>query len=189
MSASKTWILLTALSLFLISGCSGIRVSQDFSPQAPLSEFSTYDWDQSVEGIKDRTEVAHPLVLDRIRQAVEQTLSEKGWTRATDSPHCRVAYDYIVESKISSTQTGPRFGIAMGRTTKGGGGTIALGSSTDIDQYDEGQVLIDILDVNTGKLLWRGKGTFRVSSHLKPEKMTQRINTAVEKILNQFPPK
>lgn len=185
MNTSKLWILWTVLGLLALSGCSGIRVSQDFSPKAPLSGISTFDWDTRVRDVKDRTREDNPLVLDRIRAALETTLAEKGWTRQAHSPQCRVAYDYRVETKLSSTQTGPRFGIAM---STGGGGALAFGSGTDIEQYDQGQVLVDLLDPGTGRLIWRGKATFRVANHQKPAKMTQKINTAVEKIMAQFPP-
>lgn len=190
MDAPKTLIVLTAVTLLIISGCSGIRVGQDYSPDVSFSGYRTYDWDPSVQEIPDRTKVESPLVLERIKNAIEQNLAEKGWTQNSTSPDCLLAYSYIVESKLSSTRSSPRVGIIMGGMMgKSARGSVSVGTGYDIEQHDQGQVLVDILDVKTGKLLWRGSGTFREEYISEPEKMTKKINETVRKILNQFPPK
>lgn len=181
------WILSITGCILIAFGCAGIRVSQDYSTHVPFSEFSTYDWAQSGREEKEDLKADNPLVRERIQDALEKNLADKGWRLDAASPHCKIAYHYRVETKISTSQSGPSFGIALGGTR--GGTALALGAGTEISQYDEGQVIIDMQDGKTGKLVWRGKGTFRVDSHLKPEKMTEKINLTVKKIMDQFPPK
>ncbi len=55
--------------------------------------------------------------------------------------------------------------------------------------YDQGTLLIDVSEVSSGELIWRGISTQIVSDHSNPEKATENVNATVEKILQQFPPK
>jgi hypothetical protein len=48
--------------------------------------------------------------------------------------------------------------------------------------------VIDIVDAEAGRLVWRGSGSRRISTSPTPQKTTQRINEAVEAILARFPP-
>jgi hypothetical protein len=59
---------------------------------------------------------------------------------------------------------------------------------THVNQYDEGTLVIDIVDAEAGKLVWRGSGSRRISTSPTPQKTTRRINEAVEAILARFPP-
>ena len=48
--------------------------------------------------------------------------------------------------------------------------------------------MIDFVDAPARRLVWRGSGTRRLSRDPKPERVTQRVNDAVDEILGQFPP-
>ena len=63
------------------------------------------------------------------------------------------------------------------------------GPQTYVRDYDEGTLLIDVIDPATMQLLWRGSGTGVVDPQASPEKREQRINEAVEQILADFPPR
>jgi hypothetical protein len=57
-----------------------------------------------------------------------------------------------------------------------------------VREYDEGTLLLDVLQSGSGALLWRGSGVATVREKSTPEKRTKRINAAVKKILERFPP-
>jgi hypothetical protein len=59
----------------------------------------------------------------------------------------------------------------------------------DVKQYTEGTLIIDILRPGGEQLVWRGTGTTRIREEKDPEKRTQKVNDAVDKILAQFPPR
>ena len=72
----------------------------------------------------------------------------------------------------------------------GGAGWGGVGwTETRVDQYEEGTLVIDFLDASDRRLVWRGTGTRRLSRDLQPERVTKRVNEAVDEILAQFPPK
>ena len=52
-----------------------------------------------------------------------------------------------------------------------------------------GTMIIDIVDANKKELAWRGMGVREVDVQAKADKRDKNINSAVKKILKDFPPK
>jgi len=75
-------------------------------------------------------------------------------------------------------------GIGWGGGRRFGG--IGFDSGRQISAYDEGLLVIDLIDASA--LLWRGTGTARADQHATPEEITKGIYDTVDKILAQFPP-
>jgi hypothetical protein len=49
----------------------------------------------------------------------------------------------------------------------------------------KGQLVVDVIDASQKKLAWRGMATGKLSD--KKEKLLQQVNTAVEKMFQQYP--
>jgi hypothetical protein len=178
-------LLYVAVAVFVLQGCSGITVSQDYEKEYDFAGLKTFAWkpnDVDDYGIKD-----NQLVDKRIRAAIENTLLAKSY-RLVDSlnPDFFISYHLSVEQKIKSS--GVSGGVAIGRSSYGGFGGIGLSTGPDIRAYDQGTLLIDVTIPLEDKLVWRGIGTQSVSEHSTPEESTANINETVEKILAQFPP-
>jgi len=160
----KNVMFLTFLTLFM--GCSGIEVSQDYDMAADFSNLKTFTWYLVKQKKTGDLRVDNPLLDSRIREAVDRSLSQKGYKRIS--------------------QGTPNFYVFGGSGSFGG---IGIGTGSDVREYDEGMLVIDITDAKNRKLLWRGTGTRRVSRHSDPERITKEVNENVDKILAQFPPK
>ncbi len=61
-------------------------------------------------------------------------------------------------------------------------------TGSDIEEYQQGKVVLDILDSNK-KLVWRGISTSDVDQHAEPKEITEQVNEIVQKLLAQYPPK
>ena len=61
-------------------------------------------------------------------------------------------------------------------------------AQTYVYQYDEGTLLIDVLNPATMKLLWRGYARAVVDPRASRAKRTERINDTVERMFKEFPP-
>ena len=175
------------MAMALVSSCSGISVSQDYDREADFQALKSYDWRQTPVTEATSESPMTPLVANRIRNAIVHELGAKNIHRDETSPDFLVEYHLSVESKISSSQVTTTIGFGTGYY--GGFGGVGFSTAPDIRQYDEGTLVIDFYLADTDKMVWRGLASQVVDKHEKPEKVTEQINAAVKKILEQFPPK
>jgi Domain of unknown function (DUF4136) len=59
-------------------------------------------------------------------------------------------------------------------------------SVTTVETYKEGDLIVDIFDTSTERLLWRGVAVESLSD--KSDKNIKVLNKAVEKLFEHFPP-
>jgi Domain of unknown function (DUF4136) len=142
------------------------KVSVDCDKDADLSKYSTYTW-------RAGRAAPNPLVDRRILGAIDRQLASKGWTQTHGAPQAIVVYTagMDVQRQLNGFGSGPRWS---------GVGTVRM------EEQKIGQLLVDIYDAATGRLLWRGFASDTVSD--KPEKNEKRINDAAAKLFRQFPP-
>ena len=171
--------------LMLVQACSGIKASQDFDQGDDFSGLKSFSWkpnENNEYGIS-----GNDLLARRIVTAIENNLIAKNYIKAdSGKADFYVSYHASVEQKISSSNLSTS--MTLGRSSSGRryrGMGISTGS--DIEAYDQGKLLIDVTDVATNKLVWRGVSTQRVVGHSTAEKTTELINATVEKVLLQFP--
>lgn len=98
-----------------------------------------------------------------------------------------ISYNVVVEQRV--TRTNISGSVSMGRSTRGRTGSIGMSTGSQIRTYERGTMLIDIHDVASDKLVWRGVSAQALPDLSDPERLTTRINETVEAILKQFPPK
>ena len=166
------------------SGCSTVQVSQDYDVQADLSDFGTWQWRNPVQPPTGDIRADNPLLDKRIRRAVENHLSSRNFGRTQGQPDITLSYHLAIERKIYSDTAYTSLGVGGYYHPWYGG----FGTETRIWQYDENRLTIDIHDVHTGELVWRGVGTYRFKDYKTPEAAAEATQKAVDKILDQFPP-
>jgi hypothetical protein len=181
------WSVLFILVLLYI-GCSGIRVSQDYDPSTDFDALKTYQWKSKSQDTTGDPRIDNPLRDERIRNAIELVLEGKGFDLAQDStPSFHIAYQAILRRRIESSGTTGTVGFGVG--TYGRRGGVAIGTGTEVREVEEGSLIIDVMDPESGALLWRGTGNQRYREYTDPQKASRDINALVGKILEQFPPK
>ena len=170
-----------------LGGCTSIRVSQDYEVASDFSRYRTFEWAQAAQPNTGDIRVDNPLLDARIRKAVERVMLGRGFHQAdAKASDFRVAYRLVIQSRIESSpvSVGVGTGFGIGSGSYGGVGV----GSTRIDSYEEGMLIIDFTDTNTGDLFWRGTGSKRLSRQSDPLNTTEVVNSVVDKILAQFPP-
>ena len=173
--------------LFIITACSPVQVSQDYTPGVNLNGLRSYAWHYDQQEKTGDIRIDSPLIDTRIRTAIDETLAARGYRRTSrDQADFHVAYQYAIRAKLRSDNVQTSIGFGFGSYGHHSG--IGVSTGTDVSNYDEGLLIIDILDARDGSALWRGKGTRQVFIHTEPERMTEQINETVHKILDQFPP-
>ena len=175
---------LVALALAtLTTGCSSIRLNHDWDRDAPFSSYQTFAWIEqrpaAADGNARTALVQNDLLHKRIQSAVTEELEAHGLRPDPDNPDLRVVYHTGIEDKINVTD----WGYSYSYDYWGYGGR-----DIDVYQYEEGTLVVDLIDSETTELVWRGWATGTVDRSASPEKRDYRIAEAVHKIMSRYPP-
>jgi hypothetical protein len=174
------------ISLFIIWGCSSFSYKTDFDPAADFSSYQTYMW-YAGKMPDDDALSKNPLVKKRVGAGIDKALQAKGYKIGSED-----AFDFVVvthagvkgKTQVSSYGYG---GYGYGRYGAGWGGYGGYGT-TDVYQYDETTLVIDIIDSKSKEMVWRGTVTGIVKENVDQEEQQQRIDAVVERMLDDFPP-
>jgi len=169
-----TLVFITLIAAILLAGCSTISVTQDYDPVYDFSKLKTFGFlpIPKEAGIDQ-------LNANRFGDAIRNELTAKGFT-TSEKADFSLALLFGKQTKTNISTYGYGYGPYWGRY--GGTGNI------DVSQYDEGTLIIDVIDMNKKELVWRGTGKGVTDPNATVEERTANINNAVAQILAQFPP-
>ncbi len=174
-------------AVIFLAGCSTVQVSQDYEPHADVSLSGTWGWRESDQAPTGDLRVDNPLLDKRIRRAVENHLAARNIAPAQGPPDFYLTYHLAIEQKLESDTYYSSMGAGRGyhpyHPWYGG-----IGTETRIRQYDHSRLTIDIHAADTGDLIWRGVGVYRLKTHRTPEAAAAAVQNTVDRILGQFPP-
>ncbi|MCW9047204.1 MAG: DUF4136 domain-containing protein [Gammaproteobacteria bacterium] len=184
--------LLASVAFIILSGCSSLSVNYDFNEQVDFTKYKTFDWLPFPKNIK-----ADELNRARFVTAVENNLAAKGINQNTSNPDFVIATHFGKENKIDITNWGYTYapiGYYRGYGYRhpgnyGYAGSYASTGGVSVYEYEQGTLILDVVDAKTKKLIWRATAKAIVSPASTPEKQTEKIKNAVHKILEHFPPK
>jgi hypothetical protein len=180
-------VLVCSLFAIFIFGCSSIEVSQDYQLDWDFGNLKTYAWKYKDQEKTGDMRIDSQLLDDRIRKATEENLLEKGFTKIFGHPpDFQIVYKYSISRKIYSNPVSTGLGFGYGHY--GSVGTIGIRTGAQINEYDEGLLIIDFLKPDSDIVLWRGNSTRVVETHSTPEKRIRDIDQTIGKMLAQFPP-
>jgi hypothetical protein len=171
-----------ALVTVTVVGCTRVSVSTDYDHAMDFGALHTYAWRPGEQPQTGDPRFDGPFLDKCIRTAVDRGLASKGYRPAAagTTPDFLVGY-YAAVRYQTSVQTMHTW---YGPNVSGWGGW----PETYAHHYEEGTLLIDVIDPGTMKLLWRGRGSGVVDPRASPTKREKRIDEAVDRILAEFPP-
>lgn len=146
---------------------------------APVAAGATWAWAPFTTSSPD-PRVANDIVHERVMTAVETSMAGHGLRRASRlEARYLVTYHVAVANKLKVGST-PNMGRACGIR----GCINTGGSSLDVQQYAEGTLVIDIVERQTGRLVWRAASKKKVSE----KDVTQaKINAVVADMTKSLP--
>jgi len=186
---TKSGVLLTFI--LVIVSCSTVEVGYDFDPGQDFSELRSFDWMQAPpDAPRDPRIEGNTLFQKQVHEAVTRALEAKGFNRLTSgTPDFLVGYHASVDRRSSVQVLNNQYGYAPGWGWGYGAGYAPYAyPSTYVYEYDEGTLIVDIVDASTRELVWRGSATDEVDFSASPEKRNAQLNDAVNKVLSNFPP-
>ena len=171
------------LSVFAITACAThMTVSSHVEHGLDLSRYQTFNWgpaDALPTG--DPRLDKNPFFKDRLQGAVEKGLRARGFElTAIDAPaDLLVHYHANIAKRINVNHVEGAYGYCSQAVCP-----------PEVEEYEAGTLVLDIIDAHTNRLIWRGWAQNSVEDLLNdPERMANAINAAVERMLLRLPPK
>jgi hypothetical protein len=152
--------------------CSSLRIATDYDHAIDFTKYRTYRWAPTKmpepEGLRA---AEHSLLEARIKRAADRELAARAFERreggATDLLVVFYASRRHRVEIYPSYAYPPRWRAARAY------------------HYREGTIVLDFVDTRLDQMVWRGWATGVLGD---PEDAEERINEAVVKILQRFPP-
>ena len=176
MKVQKLVFAFMGMLLLFASRSSAGQVKTDYDRQADFGRYKTYSWEQ----IKTQD----PLVVDRIKSAVNAALSAKGWTEVKSGGDICIVAMEITKNQQTLNTFYDGMGGGWGWRRFGGGGFGE--ATTTTETYKVGTLVVDLFDAKTKELVWRGNASDTLSNN--SDKNIQNLNKDVQKMFKQFPP-
>ena len=171
------------LGLAMLLACSGIRVHEDYDPAADFSRYRTWYW--LPPSPSEARRVDDDLVEVRVRASVARVLGYRGYLEAPNGEgDFGVGYHAAIEGRVDVRSVDHYYGY--GRRW---GPYAGMASEAAVRQYEEGTLILDVVDSRAQSLVWRGSAQARVRENVEPRERAHRIEEAVERILARFPPR
>jgi len=173
------YTILSVLLLAFITGCSSVSVTNDYDPGTDFSTYSTFAlYDGKIEGSELES---YPLVKKRVMDAIKNEMTKKGFTSSDSENADLIIYAQAgTAEKMNVTDYGYGYGSWWG--------PYPYGRNIDVSYYTQASVIIDLVDNAKDELVWRGIGTGVVQEGGTPEERQEKVDNAVAKILEQYPP-
>jgi len=166
------------LAVSLFTGCaSGPSIYVNTDPAASFATYRTYNF---VTPLGTDGPGYSSMLSQYLRQATSRELEARGYQRS-DNPDLLVNFNVQTKDKIQTTTTpsGPRYGGYYGY--RSGYYGVWGGYETQVSQYTEGTLNIDIVDAARKQLAWEGTAVGRVR-----EKDRQNLKAVIDDVVAQF---
>jgi hypothetical protein len=167
------------VALLALTGCATLNVSSHVERRADFTHYRTWEWapDAAVPTGDARLDNS-PFFQNRLRGAVEHQMTAKGYVRSTlaGSPDLLVHY----HANFSKT-----FAVTDNRT---GIGSCYRDCEPDAYAYEQGTLVIDVVDARTEALVWRGWSRDNMEGAIDNQsRMEQELDAAVGGMFERFP--
>jgi len=181
--AMKLILYATAL-LIAIASCTTVKVDQS---SANLSKYRTYAFmDPDVKAGKNPL-YYNDIATQNVESVVDNALLNKGLTKNESNPDLLIGYHFFVEQKTRTVNDPPMYGPYMGWGRWGWRGWApgywGWGRSRT-ETYNDGTLVVDMVDARRKKLVWRGSIENAVTN---PNMITEQLPREVNKILEKYP--
>lgn len=178
-------------SILVLHACSSFTVDSDYTPDTDFAAFKTYRWYSAELRDPAALEFLGGDIFDRrVRTAINAELQAKGYVLQQEGEvDFKINYGVLTEDRQDIRTYNTYGGYAPGWGYGGGYGYGGLGTtSTQVINYKQGQLIIDIIDPTQEVLVWRGTAEGRIPKNESAEKREEGTRELVAKILSNFPP-
>lgn len=159
-----------------LAGCGpNIRVHASYDERADFRSYGTFAMLEPDRALPTEPEV-DPFLMQRLRRMVREEMLSRGFREAApDAAALRVGVMAVVRGRVVVYPSSLGYGYRWGGPWRG----------YDVREYDEGTIVVDLIDARRGAVVWRGTGTRVVTSRTSDEDLRE----VVWEILDEYPPR
>lgn len=161
------------------------RTRVDFDHGVHFSSYKTYRWVNSADSLPTGVLFPNQIMQERIAGFIDQALAARGLKRVTTGGDLLVTYGINVTEQPVFTTFSSGFASGWGCCWDGGWGSGI--STTTVQYFYEGMLIVDMVDANGKQLVFQGTSTHQISS--RPERNTKRLARAVNEVFEKYPPR
>ena len=185
MQLSRRYGIWTMGLLLLLAGCAtGPKISSEVDPEADFGRYRTFGFYTPLALEKEG--YATPTT-DRIKAAARAQMESRGYAYSADQPDLWLNLNaYLQERTDVSTIPTVDYNYYYSYRARSYFAVPYWRDQTDVRQYTEGTLNVDLVDRASNRLVWEGIAVGRVSQ-TKPEERGARIDSAVAEIFARFP--
>jgi hypothetical protein len=171
-------------ALAVLTACSGITTTSDWDPGVDFSRFKTFALLEEAQPSVSR------LVDQRVRAAIAAELGAKGLQQVERPEQADLAIGYQVTTEERTSYHTVHNGWRTNRywTSRAHWGSSVGTSTTRQVNFTVGTLVVAAFQMGDKELVWEGSASATVDPSSGPERSEQRINEAVGRIFEDFPP-
>ena len=174
----KVTVMFAAIAMVAAAGCATMTVSSHVESGISFSEYATYDW-----GPPDNLPVGdprldnNPFFNDYLQGAIERSMAAKGYDLAVaGGADLLIHYHASVNQKIDVYDVDHRYGYCYENC------------KPDYFNYEEGTLVIDLVDTNTNKVVWRGWAQDSMNGIIDhQDRLEKQVDESVTKMMMRLP--
>jgi hypothetical protein len=164
----------------LLTGCAPMRVSSHVDRERDFTRYRTFDW-----GPADALPAGDPRLersaffQDHIQGAIERGLAAKGYRHADSGavPDVRVHFHAVIDRRLDVDAVDYQSGYCSRNDCQAG-----------VSEHEQGTLVVDMIDVRTNRLVWRGWAQDSVEGVLEnQDRLARKIEDAVRSMFVRLP--
>jgi len=182
----KKWFLVVCV-VVMFGGCARVDVHTGGDNSVDLAALKSFGWLEVEPSSGDKVRVQNPNVDGWVKTSVERALQKKGYMVSTAAePDFFLTWLGAVEEKVKQESI-DHFYRNYGYGTIGKNMSGKKTDSKDIHEYEEGTLILDLLDPVSHRTFWHGTATGRLLKDMTEEQGQLYIDKLVRQILKGFP--
>lgn len=166
------------LTIAVAAGCATMNVSSHIERDVNFAAYTTYDW-----GPPDNLPVGdprldnNPFFNDYLQGAIEKQLYAKGFERAVNgTPDLLVHYHASVNQRLDVYEADTRYGYCYGDC------------QPHVVDYDQGTLIVDIVDAKTSRVVWRGWAQDAMNGVIdNQDRLDKQVEEGITKMMRLLP--
>lgn len=181
---------LVALAILLVGCASTPQVSTDYNASYNFANLKSFTVKEVKQDTKESLLIS-PFTFGHIRDLLNSELGKRYTNVPEDkSADFVVTYHVVMEEKIDPRVYDDLYGFGYwGRGYRYPSPYFMRPTySTTLNVYNQGSLIIDMVDAKTQEPIWRGVSEKRLAKGMSPQQQRVVLAGALMEILAQFPP-